>query len=244
MADRRLALITGGARGIGRALAIDLAADWDIALCYRTSEADAKETAQAIEERGGRALAVRCDVSDSEAVAGLFEDVSKQFGRLDAVVNCAGPYLRGKLLEQTPEDWRSMFANNLDPVFYTARLAAPLLIENGWGRIISFSMANSDRVAANLTVTAHFIAKAGVQMLTSALAKELARHKITVNSISPGFINSKSAPAEELESMQKRIPAGYVGELEDTTAAARYLLSDDARYVTGSNLIVSGGWGL
>ncbi len=245
MAEKRVALITGGARGIGRALAVDLAqAGWDIALCYRTSESDAVSAGTEIERHGACAMVVRCDVSDPDAVRSLIDEVGVRLGRLDAVINAAGPYHRAKLLAESPDGWRSMFANNLDPVFFTARYAAPGMIERRWGRIISFSMANADRVTANTAVTAHFIAKMGVNALTRALAKELAPHGVTANCISPGFINSKSAPAEELEKMTKRIPAGSVGTIEDVVAAARYFLSDEAAYVTGANLVVSGGWGL
>lgn len=118
------------------------------------------------------------------------------------------------------------------------------MIERRWGRIVSFSMASADRVSANTAVTAHFIAKMGVNALSRALAKELAPHGVTVNCISPGFIDSKSASDEELAKMKKRIPAGSVGTLGDIVAAVRYFLSDEAAYVTGANLTVSGGWGL
>ena len=243
--NSRVALITGGARGIGRAIGLDLArAGWSIALCYRDSEAEARATCEAIEATGASALASKTDVSNPDAVERLVAAVEARFSRIDAVVNAAGPYHRAKLLDETTDGWRSMFANNLDPVFFTAKYAAPGMRERRFGRILSFSMAGADRIAANTTVTAHFIAKSGVLSLSRALAKELAPHGVTVNCISPGFVDSKSAPAEELESMRKNIPAGYVGSVEDVVAAARYLLSDDARYVTGANVHVSGGWGL
>ena len=105
-------------------------------------------------------------------------------------------------------------------------------------------MANADQMVAQPDVTAHYIAKAGVLILTRTLARLLAPHGITVNAISPGFIDSGSAPPEELAGMVKRIPAGYVGNVSDTVAIVRFLLSDDARYVNGANIQVSGGWGI
>lgn len=245
MKEERVALVTGGARGIGRAIGLDLAGSgWRVAVCYRKSNQDAESAVAEMTAKGAQALAVRTDVSDPEAVRDLVERVEKEWGRIDAVVNAAGPYHRAKLLDETVEGWRSMFMNNLDPVFFTAKYAAPGMIQRKWGRILSFGMASADRIAANTAVTAHFIAKSGVLSLSRALAKELAPHGITVNCISPGFIDSKSAEPEELETMKKRIPAGYVGSVEDALSAARFLLSDGARYVTGANIHLSGGWGL
>ena len=111
------------------------------------------------------------------------------------------------------------------------------------GRIITFSMANADQMIAQPDVTAHYIAKAGVLILTRTLAKLLAPHGITVNAISPG-IDSGSAPPGELAAMTKRIPAGYIGTVDDTVAAVRYLLSPEARYVNGANIQISGAWGV
>lgn len=245
MSNDRVAAITGGARGIGRAIALDLAAEgWKVAICYRNSEADARATADRIEAAGGDPWAGRYDVSDPDAAAAWIDEIYRRWQRLDALINCAGPYQQVALLEQRPEDWRAMFANNLDPVFFTARAAAPRMIAAGRGRIISFSMARAENVIANTALTAHFIAKTGVQQLTRALARELAPHGITVNSIAPGFIDSSSAPPDELERMKAKIPAGHIGTLADTVAATRFLLSDEASYITGTNILVSGGWGL
>jgi 3-oxoacyl-[acyl-carrier protein] reductase len=238
-------LITGGARGIGRAIGLDLAAaGWSIALCYRTSATDAADTAAQIEAHGVRALAVQADVSDPVAAESLARQVEAAWGRIDALINCAGPYHRVGLLQETPEGWREMFANNLDPVFYLSRLVAPGMIDRKWGRIVSFSMANADQHVAQPQITAHYIAKAGVLVLTRTLARMLAPHGITVNAISPGFIDSGSAPPGELEDMAKRIPAGYIGTTEDAVNVVRFLLSDEARYVNGANIHLSGGWGI
>jgi 3-oxoacyl-[acyl-carrier protein] reductase len=242
---QRVALITGGARGIGRAIAESLAADgWSVAICYRTSADDAAQACRAMEQAGGKALAARCDVSDSEACERFVERVRAELGPIDALINGAGPYKRRPILEETVAGWHEMFDNNLHPVFYMSRLVAPDMIARKWGRIVNFAMANADRMQAQPQITGHYIAKSGILILTRTLAKVLGQHGITVNGISPGFIDSGSAPAEELRGMVKHIPAGYVGELTDVVSACRFLLSDQARYVNGSNLTLSGGWGL
>ncbi len=241
----RVALITGGAKGIGRGIALDLAAQqWSVAICYRTSEAEAQQTALAITQRGGQALAVRCDVSKPTAAKDLVAQVEQRWGHIDALINGAGPYHRVNLFDETVEGWTEMFDGNLHPIFYLARAVAPGMKARKSGRIISFSMANADQMISQPDVTAHYIAKAGVLILTRTLAKLLAPHGITVNTISPGFIDSGSAPPEELAGMTKRIPAGYIGTVDDTVAAVRYLLSDEARYVNGANIQISGAWGV
>ena len=243
--EKKVALITGGARGIGKGIALDLASQgWAIAICYRTSEQDAEATTRAITERGGMGLAIRGDVSDATTCKNLVEHIEGQWGKIDVLVNGAGPYHRVNLFQETPEGWEDMFTNNLHPILYLTQAVAPGMKERKFGRIISFSMANADKMEAQPMVTAHYIAKAGILILTRTLAKMLAPDGITVNAISPGFIDSGSAPPGELDGMAKKIPAGYIGEVKDTLSAVRYLLSDEARYVTGTNIHVSGGWGI
>lgn len=243
--NQYVALITGGAKGIGRGIALDLASrQWNIAFCYRTSEAEAKTTAQEITQRGGQALALQCDVSDPTAAKNLVTEVEGKWGRIDVLINGAGPYHRVNLFNETIEGWNEMFAGNLHPIFYLAQAVAPGMKSRNAGRIISFGMANADQMEAQPDVTAHYIAKAGVLILTRTLAKLLAPYGITVNAISPGFIDSGSAPPHELAAMTKRIPAGYIGTVDDTVAAVRYLLSEDARYVNGANIQISGAWGI
>jgi 3-oxoacyl-[acyl-carrier protein] reductase len=243
--DQTVALITGGARGIGKGIALDLAAQgYSIAICYRTSEQDAQSTTTAIRDLGGQAIAIRCDVSDPQACQELVKGVEERWGRIDVLVNGAGPYHRINLLDESPEGWNEMFTNNLHPIFYLAQAVAPGMKVQKSGRIISFGMANADKMEAQPMVTAHYIAKAGILILTRTLAKMLAPDGITVNAISPGFIDSGSGMPNELNSIAKKIPAGYIGEVKDTISAVRYLLSEEARYVTGTNVHVSGGWGM
>ena len=243
--SKRVALITGGARGIGHSLALDLAGDgWSVAICYRTSAEEGQATLEEIQRQGVNGLAVRCDVSDPEAAEEFAGQVEQKWGQIDALINCAGPYHRINLLNESVEGWHSMFDNNLHPVFYLSRVVAPGMRERKWGRIINFSMAKADQQVAQPNLTAHYIAKVGVLILTRSLARLLARDGITVNAISPGFVDSGSAPKEELESMAKKIPAGYVGRTEDTVSIVRFLLSEEASYITGANIHVSGGWGI
>src|SRR5512141_799535 len=146
---QKVALIPGGAKGIGREVGLRLGErGWAVALCYRNSRNDAEATARAIEERGGKALAMHADVSRPEVCEVLVDHVQEWQGRIDALIHCAGPYHRLNLLDETPAGWREMFAGNLDSLFYLARLVAPVMINQQSGRIVAFSMANADRLLA------------------------------------------------------------------------------------------------
>lgn len=242
---RRVALIPGGAKGIGRAVGLSLAADgWAVAACYRTSEEAGRETEAALREHAPDSFVTRCDVSDPKACEALVERTQAELGRVDALINAAGPYVRRPILEETVEGWHAMLDGNLHPVFYLSQLVAPLMREQEFGRIVNFSMAGADRMLAQPQLTGHYVAKSALLILTRTYAKALGPFGVTVNALSPGFIDSGSAPSEELERMVKHIPAGYIGELKDAVSAVRFLLSEDARYVNGANLQLSGGWGV
>jgi 3-oxoacyl-[acyl-carrier protein] reductase len=241
----KVALITGGAKGIGRSLGLALGASgWEIAFCYRSSEREAAETATLLRKSGARVLAERCDVSIPEQAAAFANKVETEFGAVHCLINGAGPYHRVNIMEETTTGWREMLTNNLDSVFYMTRAIVPGMKTRKWGRIINFSMANADQMIAQPELTAHYIAKAGVLILTRTFAKTLAPHGITVNAISPGFVNSGSAPESELAAMAKKIPAGYIGEVKDVLGPVQFLLSEEARYVNGTNIHLSGGWGI
>jgi len=243
--SQRVALITGGAKGIGRAVALDLATrGWAVAICYRTSVIEADQVINTVHANGGTAWAVQCDVSRTEAAERLVEQVRQQWGRIDALINSAGPYHRISLLQETVEGWHSMFDNNLHPVFYLTRAVIPMMRERKWGRIVSFSMANAEQLIAQPQLTAHYISKVGLLALSRSFAKLVAADGITMNCVAPGFIDSGSAPQEELPRMVKLIPAGYVGSVDDAVAVVRFLLSEEARYVNGANIQLSGAWGV
>jgi 3-oxoacyl-[acyl-carrier protein] reductase len=241
----RVALVAGGARGIGREIALALAArGWSVAIGYRDSAEAAAHTRNAVEAQGGAAITLQADVSRSAECEMLVADATAWRGRIDALIHAAGPYHRAEILHETPEGWRAMFASNLDSLFYLSRLVAPGMIERQWGRIIAFSIANADRLQAQPKLTAYYLAKVGVLGLVRSLAKELARDHVTVNAISPGFIDTGSMSPDEHAARMREIPAGYLGTTADAAHAALYLVSDEAAYVTGSNLHVSGGWGI
>jgi 3-oxoacyl-[acyl-carrier protein] reductase len=245
MVENRAALITGGVRGIGRAVATLLAdRGWAVAAAYRTRHEDAASLESALKPRGTPVMTVQADVSDPRAAESLVRRVEGEWGRLDALVHCAGPYRRLPILEENIEGWRSMFDNNLHSLFYLSRLVAPGMKERRWGRIVSFGVANADQQVGQPYITAYYAAKVAVLVLTRSLAKALAPHGITVNAVSPGIIDTGSIPMDEFSNLVKNIPAGHVGLPEDAAAVVGFLLSEEAQYVNGANIHVSGAWGI
>jgi 3-oxoacyl-[acyl-carrier protein] reductase len=246
---KRVAAIAGGARGIGREIALALAErGWDVAIAYRTGHnttaGHAQSVVQAVRARGAQALALERDVSDPLQAEAFIRDVEREMGRVDALVNCAGPYRRTALLDETPDAWRETFDTNLHPLFYLARAAAPGMQGRRWGRIVGFSMVNADRLQAQTHITAYYIAKAGVLALTRALAKTLGADGITVNAVSPGWIATDNTAVPDLARVEKTVPVGRLGTPNDVVQAVLFLLSDETAYITGANIEVTGGWGL
>ena len=137
-----------------------------------------------------------------------------------------------------------MFDNNLHPVFYLSKAVIPLMKERRWGRIISFSISNTEQLVAQPQLTAYYISKVGLVVLMRSLARLVAADGITANCVAPGYIDSGSAPREELAAAVKRIPAGYIGTVAQTAAVVRFLLSDEAGYINGANIQLSGAWGV
>ncbi len=243
--EQRVALITGGARGIGRAVTLALAErGWAVAAAYRRSEEQARSLESELASSRRRALILQADLSKAASAEGLVERVEAEFGRIDALINCAGSYRRAAVLEETVEGWQSMFDDNLHPVFYLCRLVAHGMTARKWGRIVNFSIAKADQLVGQPFITGHYIAKVGVLILTRSLARVLAPHGVTVNAISPGFIETGGAPQQDFAQLTKNIPAGYVGSPEDAVSVVCYLLSDEARYVNGTNVHLGGAWGV
>lgn len=240
MSERPVALVTGSAKGAGRAMLLALAEDgYDVVVHYLTSERDAMATADAARALGARAAVLQADVTDSEQAAGLIDAAVAEHGRLDVLVNNVGNYHKGPLAELDAATWREMFASNLDSVFYLAsRALGHLRAAPRGGRIVNLGFAGSEYMKARPAVAAYAIAKTGVILYSKALAMTEAEHGVTVNVISPGVLEtSVSKPVS-------KIPAGRLGTLDELVAALRYLLSPEAAYVTGVTIEVAGGWNL
>ncbi len=237
-AGRPAALVTGSAKGVGRAVALALAEDgFDVAVHYRSSGAEAEEVAASARALGVSAVTLRADVTVEAEARGLVDAAVAAFGRLDVLVNNVGDYHHGPLAELDGETWRYMLDSNLNSTFYTCQQAVPHLRRSPrGGRVVNVGYAGAQLVAARPGIVAYGIAKTGVILYSKALAKVEARHGLTVNVVSPGVLeNSVTKPVQE-------IPMGRVGRLDELTAAVRYLVSPEAAYVTGVTIEVAGGW--
>jgi 3-oxoacyl-[acyl-carrier protein] reductase len=242
--DRPVALVAGGARGIGRSVALRLARDgWAVAFCWRSREEEAAQTAAAVEALGAPCLHGSYDVSQPAACEALVSRVLATWGRLDALVQAVGPYHRQPLLETEPEAWHAMFDGNLHPLFYLSRLVAEPMKARGSGRIVAFAIAQADRLVGQPNLAPHYIAKVGVVVLVRTLARVLGPHGITANVVSPGYIDTGGLPEEELARALPGIPAGRLGRPEEVASVVHFLLGEEAAYVNGANILVSGGWG-
>lgn len=234
-----VALVTGAAKGIGQAIALALAgAGFDVAVHYRSSHAEAQATAQEITAKGVRAATFQADVTQADEAEQLILQVHSTLGGPNVLVNNVGNYFQGPLDDLDVDTWQEMFASNLHCTFYLCRAAVPLMKRAGGGRIINLGFTGAELLKARPSIVAYSIAKTGVILYSKALAKTYAGDHITVNVLSPGIMeNSVAQPVEG-------VPMGRVGTLGELAAAALYLVSDEARYVTGVTLEVAGGWNL
>ena len=241
--EGRIAAITGGAMGIGRATAL-LFAQEGATVALADVEADGAEAvAKEIVGRGGRALAAGVDVGDAGQVQAFVERVVTEFGRLDVMFANAGIAHSARFLEHPEAQWHRVLRVNLTGVFLCCQAAARQMLTQGGGRIITTASINGFRGVENLV--GYNVAKAGVIELTKTMAVELAQHGIAVNAIAPAQIDTRltrTLPEEARRRRTERIPMGRFGEVEEVARAALFLASDDASYVTGHTLAVDGGY--
>jgi len=241
--EGKVALVTGASRGIGRAIALKLAAEGaKVAVNYAGNVEGANEVKKAIEDAGGEAVVIGADVSKSDDAEKMVNEVAEKFGGIDILVNNAGITRDGLLARMKNEDFDAVIDTNLKGVFYTARAAAKIMMKARKGRIIN--MASVVGIIGNAGQANYSAAKAGVIGFTKTVAKELAGRGITVNAIAPGFIETDMTavvPEKAKDAMLQSIPVKRAGKPEDVANAVLFLASDMASYITGQVLNVDGG---
>jgi len=244
----RIALVTGGSRSIGRAIALGLAREGaDVAVNYVSHAEAAERAVREIEALGRRALAVRADTSQQVQIQAMVEEVTTRFGPIDILVNNAGVQKRVYFLDLAEADWDWMLDVNLKGCFLVGQAVAAAMKARGYGKIINVSSVAAGAPA--MRMTAYCVSKAGLTMLTKCMALELARYGIRVNTLAPGLtrtdINRKDLEDEAfLKARLERIPLRKVGTPEDLVAAAVFLASSDSDMMTGMTVQVDGGAGI
>ena len=241
--NESVALVTGGSRGIGRAICLELARQGAaVAVNYAGNAQAAQETVEACRALGVQAEAFQADVSDPAACEGLIAQVKERFGRLDILVNNAGVTRDGLLMTAKPEDFDKVLDTNLKGAYFCMKAAAKVMMRQRYGRIVNLSSVVGLR--GNPGQTGYAASKAGVLGLTKAAAKELASRNITVNAVAPGFIETDMTavlPEKAKTAMLSTIPMAAPGQPEDVARAAAFFARPESAYITGQVLCVDGG---
>ena len=239
----KTAVVTGGSRGIGRAICLELAKGGaNVVLCYAGNEAAAAETVAACEALGAKALAVRCDVAASADVKALMDAAVKEFGRVDILVNNAGVTRDGLAMMMKEEDFDAVVNTNLRGAFLCSKAVMRQMMRQRYGRIVNLSSVVG--LHGNAGQANYAASKAGLIGLTKSLAKELATRGITVNAVAPGFIETDmtaAMPEAAKTATLAAIPMQRLGNPEDVARAVAFLASEEAAYVTGQVLAIDGG---
>ena len=237
----KIAVVTGAGRGLGKGIALKLAREGAKIVVCDVVEENARAVAAEIEKAGGKAIAVKADIANKADVEAMFATAVSRFDQIDILVNNAGINRDGVLHKMTDENWDKVIAVNLTGTFYCLRLAAQQMRERGYGRIVNVA---SMSWLGNFGQANYAASKAGVVGLTKTAARELARKGITVNAVCPGFIDTemtRGVPENIWEMMVDKIWSGKVGSPEDVGNVVAFLASDEASYVTGEVINVSGG---
>jgi NAD(P)-dependent dehydrogenase (short-subunit alcohol dehydrogenase family) len=242
--EGRTALVTGGAHGIGKAVALRLAQGGaDLLVAFHSSRDEAEAVAAAARALGRRARTAQVDAERPAEVERLFADAAA-FGGVDILVNAVGNFLLRTAFDTTPEEWSAVFRSNLDPMFLCSRAALPGMRERGWGRIVNFSAAPAGGAGSAPGMAAYMAAKAAVLSFTRGLALEEAAHGITVNAVAPGIIETRGAGPKVRANPERYVPMGRLGMVDEVAAAVAFLCAEESGYITGANLPVAGGYGL
>ncbi|MFQ5816418.1 MAG: SDR family oxidoreductase [Terriglobia bacterium] len=240
----RVALVTGASRGLGRSIALALAREGArMAFCYRSNRSAAQSTLRQIQACGVEVLAVQADVTRPQHAEKLVQAALKQFGRIDILINNVGEFGWRSVHESTIEEWEQILASNLLSVVYMSKQVIPVMRRQRWGRIVNLGAVGADRAFGQAKISAYAAAKAAVVAFTRSLAIEEARYTITINVVNPSILDDKNLTVEEARRIRDaRFPAGRPPTAEDVTAAVKFFLGEEASYITGQALTVSGGW--
>lgn len=241
--ENKIAVVTGAGRGIGRGIALALAREGAMVVVnYNGSKERAEEVVRTIEEAGGKAAAIQCNISDFEAAKEFFANVVKEYGRIDILVNNAGITKDNLMMKMSEEEFQSVIQTNLAGTFHGVKFVTRPMMKQRQGRIIN--IASVSGVIGNMGQANYSASKAGVIGLTKAAAKELASRNITVNAVAPGFVATEMTDVlsdSVKEAAIATIPLGRFGEVEDIAETVVFLASDKAKYITGQVICVDGG---
>jgi NAD(P)-dependent dehydrogenase (short-subunit alcohol dehydrogenase family) len=242
MSDDQVAIVTGSNKGIGKAIAEQLARDgYTLVINYHRDAASAHDTLRTVSEFAPRSIMVQADVATPEGAKQLIETAEAQFARLDILVNNAGPFLVKSVYDTSVEEWDHILRSNLSSSFYCIHSTLPLMRTQRRGHIINLGSLNSENARGAPTTTAYNVAKTGLVVLTKSVARSEARYGIRCNIINPGFIETYATSDADKRELPSLIPLGSLGKVEDVAATVAFLVSEKARYITGAVINVHGG---
>ncbi len=242
MSEDKVAIVTGSNKGIGRAIAEDLArAGHVVVLNYRRDAAAGQDALNAVCEVSPRSILVQADVATPEGARQLIDTAYERFGRIDSLINNIGPFLVKSVYDTTIEEWDQVIRANLHSAFYCLKFALPIMRMQKSGHIINMGSLNAENARGAPTTTAYNVAKTGLVVLTKSVARSEARYGIRCNIVNPGFIETYATPEADKREMPTIIPLGSLGKPEDVSATVLFLLSEKARYITGAVINVHGG---
>jgi len=241
--DQKVSLVSGSSRGIGRAIALELAqAGSDVIVNYHANAAAAEEVVSAIKKLGRRSMAIKADVTDREQVIAMIEKAQEAFGIIQILVNNAGITRDRSFLKLSPEQWHEVIMTNLDGAFNLTGRLLPNMIESKWGRVINITSIVGQ--IGNFGQSNYAVAKGGLMAFTKTLAREVALKGVTVNAVSPGYIETDMTavvPPQVLDQVRSLTPMGRLGRPEEVAAAVAFLASPRAAFITGTIINVNGG---